>query len=293
MRWRLYIHNMTNNLDYMDHLIALGIRKGFGDDFITISGVKLALDSMGSMGNAATYEPCTGNKDNLGILLLTPEKLKELIVRAHKMGLQTATHSIGDRAIDINLDAIEAALEEKPVADHRHRIEHCTLCKPEQLERIKRLDVHPGESNYIWNFGDAYKHQFGEERSRWLYPYKSFIQYGIIASTNSDYGGGPWHGNPLIGIYSMVSRKTEGGDIIGLDQAVSVVDAIRAYTYNGAYAAFDDDKLGSLESGKLADIIVLSKDILTIPFEEILETEVLQTIINGKIVYQKSKDTNV
>ena len=285
MRWRLYVHNMTNNLDYMDHLIALGIRNGLGDEFIKVSGVKFALDSMGSMGNAATYEPSTGNPDSLGILLVTPEKLTELVVKAHKAGLQTATHSIGDRAIDINLDAIEAALEEHPVEDHRHRIEHCTHCEPPQLERIKKLDVHPGESNYVWNFGDAYKYQFGVKRSQWLYPYKSFLEYGIIASANSDYGGGPWHGDPIRGIYAMVTRKTEGGDMIGEDQRVSVADAIRCYTYNGAYASFDELNLGSIEVGKLADMIVLSKDMLSIPVEEIPETVVLKTIVNGKSVY--------
>ena len=281
---------MTNNLEYMDHVIALGIRNGFGDDVLKISGVKLALDSMGSMGNAATYEPCTGNPDSLGILLMTPEKITELIVKAHKAGLQTSTHSIGDRAIDLNLNAIEKALQEYPQEDHRHRIEHCTLCKPAQLRRIKALGVHPSESNYIWNFGDAYKYQFGEERSNWLYPYQSFIEYGIIASANSDYGGGPWHGNPLTGIYSMVTRRTEGGDVLGESQAVSIKDAIRAYTYNGAYAAFDEEKLGSIEPGKLADMIVLSDDILSIPLDKITETEVLITIMSGKIVYRKDAE---
>ena len=287
MRWRLYIHNMTDNLEYMDHLIALGVRGGFGDDLIRISGVKLALDSMGSMGNAATYEPCTGNPGSLGILLVTPEKLTEMIVKAHKAGLQTATHSIGDRAVDINLDAIEVALKEHPVKDHRHRIEHCTYCEEPQLIRIKELDVHPGESNYVWNFGDAYKYQFGEKRSRQLYPYRSFIHYGIIASANSDYGGGPWHGNPITGIYSMVTRKTEGGDTVGPDQAISIMDAIRAYTFNGAYAAFDEDKLGSIEIGKLADLIILNDDILSVPVENIVGLEVVRTIMNGKTVYEK------
>lgn len=287
MRWRLYVHNMTDNLDYMDHLIALGIRNGFGDDLLKISGVKLALDSMGSMGNAATYEPCTGNPGKLGILLVTPEKLTEMIVKAHKAGLQTATHSIGDRAIDINLDAIEAALKAHPVKDHRHRIEHCTYCEEKQLRRIKELDVHPGESNYIWNFGDAYKYQFGEKRSRQLYPYRSLIDYGIIASANSDYGGGPWHGNPITGVYSMITRKTEGGDTVGPGQAVSVMEAIRAYTYNGAYAAFDEKKLGSIEPGKLADLVILNDDILSVSNEEIMGLEVIRTIIDGKTVYKK------
>lgn len=288
VRFRLYIHNMTNNLDFMDHAIALGIEEGLGDDMLKISGVKLALDSMGSMGNAATYESCTGNPGSLGILLVTPEKLTDMIVRAHKAGLQTATHSIGDRAIDINLDAIEAAVNEYSVEDHRHRIEHCTLCTPKQLERIKKLGVHPGESNYIWNFGDAYKYQFGEERSKWIYPYRSFLNYDIIASANSDYGGGPWHGNPIVGIYSMVTRRTEGGDTIGPTQAIDVMDAIRAYTINGAHASFDETNLGSIETGKLADMIVLSDDITAVGSDKIKDISVEMTIVNGRVVYEKS-----
>jgi predicted amidohydrolase YtcJ len=285
VRFRLYIHNMTNNLTFMDHALALGLEEGFGDDMLKISGVKLALDSMGSMGNAATYEPCTGNPGSLGILLVTPEKLEEMVVRAHKAGLQTATHSIGDRAIDINLDAIEAALKMYPRKDSRHRIEHCTLCTPKQLERIKALGVHPGESNYVWNFGDAYKYQFGPERSEWLYPYKSFQDHGIIASANSDYGGGPWHGNPIVGIYSMITRKTEGGDTVGMNQAIDVMEAIRCYTIKGAYGSFDEDRLGSIEVGKLADMIVLSDDITTVDSEKIKDITVLKTIVDGKLVY--------
>jgi predicted amidohydrolase YtcJ len=216
---------------------------------------------------------------------MEPKTLTDYIVRAHKAGLQTATHSIGDRAIDINLDAIEAALQAYQVEDHRHRIEHCTHCSPKQLERIKQLGVHPAESNYIFNFGDAYKYQFGEERSRWLYPFKSFIDYGIIASANSDYGGGPWHGNPLTGVSAMITRRTETGDIIGLNQAVSVMDALKAYTINGAYGSFDEKKLGSIEEGKLADIIILSKDVLTVDTEDIKNIKVDATIMDGNIVY--------
>ncbi len=286
MRWRLYIHNMTDNLDYMDHLIALGIRRGFGDDTVRIQGVKLALDSMGSMGNAATYEPSAGNPDSLGILLVEPEKLKAMTVKAHHAGLQTATHSIGDRAIDINLDAIEAALKEHPVKDHRHRIEHCTQCPPSQLRRIKELGVHPGESNYIWNFGSAYCYQFGDERSKYLYPYRSMKELGIIASANSDYGGGPWHGDPIRGIYAMITRKTEDGKTVGEEQAVGLLDAIRCYTVNGAYAGFDEDKLGSVEAGKLADLVVLSGNIMETPVEEIPELRVIQTIVDGVTVYK-------
>ncbi|MBD3205559.1 amidohydrolase family protein [Candidatus Bathyarchaeota archaeon] len=288
IRWRLYIHNMTDNLDYMDHLVALGIRRGFGDDKVRINGVKLALDSMGSMGNAATYEPSTGNPGSLGILLVEPENLKNMIIKAHLAGLQTATHSIGDRAIDINLDAIEAALKEYPMEDHRHRIEHCTQCPPAQMKRIKELGVHPGESNYIWNFGSAYKYQYGEERSKYLFPYRSFMEHDIVASANSDYGGGPWHGNTLRGIYAMMTRKTEDGETLGSGQAIGLLDAIRCYTLNGAYAGFDEDKLGSIEAGKLADIIILNGNILNTHVEKIPELRVDETIIDGRTVYKRN-----
>ena len=284
-RVRLYINNIAPHVDNYEHVIALGLMEGFGNDMLRLSGIKFALDSMGTMGTAATYEPCTGNPDSLGILLMEPEVLKEYIVKAHRAGLQTATHSIGDRAIDINLDAIEAALEEYPVQDSRHRIEHCTHCEPKQLERIKRLGVIAAESNYVWNFGDAYRYQFGPRRSQWLYPYRSFKEHGIVASSNSDYGGGPWHGNPIVGIYAMVTRRTEGGGTIGESQAVDVMEAIRTYTINGAYASFDEDRLGSIEEGKLADMIVLSDDITTVEDEGIKDIKVLATIVDGKLVY--------
>ncbi len=284
-RVRLYVHNMAPNTENYEHVLALGLMEGFGDDMLRLSGIKFALDSMGTMGTAATYEPCTGNPDSLGILLMKPETLGEYISKAHRAGLQTATHSIGDRAIDINLDAVEAALEELPVEDHRHRIEHCTHCEPRQLERIKRLGVVAAESNYIWNFGDAYKYQFGPRRSEWLYPYRSFKEHGIVASSNSDYGGGPWHGNPITGIYAMVTRRTEGGDTIGPSQSVDVMEAIRAYTINGAYASFDEDRLGSIEKGKLADMIVLSDDITGVAVEDIRDVKVLATIMDGRTVF--------
>ncbi|MBN1682320.1 amidohydrolase [Candidatus Bathyarchaeota archaeon] len=287
VRIRLYVNNIAPNMDTLDHLLALGFKRGFGDNKIKLCGVKFALDSMGTMGTAATYLPCTGNPDNLGILLMDSETLKEYILKAHKAGLQTATHSIGDRAIDINLNAIEYALKEYPMSDHRHRIEHCTYCEKKQLDRIKKLGVHPAESNYVWNFGDAYKYQFGEERSKWLFPFKSFKEYGIIASSNSDYGGGPWHGNPIQGIYSLVTRKTEGGDIIGINQAISVIDAIKCYTINGAYASFDEENIGSLEEGKFADLIILSDDILTLDYEKIKNIQIITTIMDGKIVHQQ------
>ncbi len=116
---------------------------------------------------------------------------------------------------------------------------------------------------------------------------RSFIDFGIIASANSDYGGGPWHGNPITGIYSMVTRKTEGGDTVGPDQAVSIMDSIKAYTYNGAYVAFDEDKLASIEPGKLADLVILNDDILSVPHEEIMSLKVIRTIMDGKTVYEK------
>jgi predicted amidohydrolase YtcJ len=111
-------------------------------------------------------------------------------------------------------------------------------------------------------------------------------ELGIIASANSDYGGGPWHGDPIRGIYAMMTRKTEDGETVGEEQAVGLLDAIRCYTVNGAYAGFDEDKLGSVEAGKLADLVVLSGNIMETPVEEIPELRVIQTIVDGVTVYK-------
>lgn len=265
----------------LDQLTRLGIRSGFGNDRLKVMSVKLMADGSGAGGSAAVYAPQHRGTRDLGIMVTPPERLKEQTIKAHEAGLRVSIHAIGDRAIDAALDAIEEAQGKKPAVDMRHRIEHCSLCTPKQMERIKRLGVTPSVSiGYMWGIGDDYVENFGHERVMWLHPLRSMMDMGIIGGGNSDYAVSI--GNPLIQIYEAVMRKTMTGQVVHAPEAISVMEAIRLYTWNGAYIGKEEDVKGSIEPGKLADMVVLDRDILTVPPEEIKDIKVLMTIVGGE-----------
>lgn len=269
----------------MENLINLGIRAGFGNEWLKILGVKFYADGSGIGGTAAVYTPQHRGPKGLGVIVTPKDQLADFVTKCHNAGLRVAIHAIGDRGIDIALDAIEEAQRKKP-NNLRHRIEHCSCCTPKQLERIKSLKVVPSSSiGYMWEFGDSYIENFGPERIRWIHPHKSYIEKGVIASGNSDWACSP--ADPMKQIYCAVTRKTKTGRTFCEDQAISVLEAVRTYTINAAYAGGEEDIKGTIEPGKLADIVVLSDDIFSIPCEKIKDVTVEMTIIGGKIVYTK------
>jgi predicted amidohydrolase YtcJ len=272
--------------DVLEGLILGGIESGFGDNWLKIMSIKIMGDGSGAGGTCCVYKPQNRGPRNHGIWMTTPEEIKRLTLKSHNAGLRVSIHSIGDRGIDIALDAIEKAHKTTPMPDMRHRIEHNSLCGPKQLKRIKELGVTPSSSiGYMYGLGDQYYENFGPERSRWLHPHKTMKEMKIIAGGNSDCP--VTYYSPFVQIYAAVTRKTSSGNLVGPEEAISVMDAIRIFTWNGAYLSKDEDKLGSIEPGKLADLIVLDKDILTVDSDDIKEIQVLTTIVDGKIVYNK------
>lgn len=272
--------------DLLEALTSLGIQSGFGDDWLKVMSIKIMGDGSGSGGTAAVYTPQHRGTKGLGLMITSPEDLRRLTVKAHMAGLRVSIHSIGDRGIDHALDAIEEAQRLKPIPDMRHRVEHNSLCTPRQLKRIKELGVTPSSSiGYMWGIGDDYAENFGPERERWLHPHRSMIDMGITAGGNSDYPVSD--GNPLVQIYEAVTRKTRTGRVVGPEEAITVKEALRLYTWNGAYLGKEEEIKGSIEPGKYADIVVLDRDILNIPPEEIKEIKVVLTIVDGRIVFQR------
>ena len=270
----------------LDALELCGIESGFGDDWIKVMSVKIMGDGSGAGGTCCVYEPQHRGTCGLGMMMTHEEHVERLTVQSHNAGLRVSIHSIGDRGVDVALDCIEKAQKLNPIPDMRHRIEHNSLCTPKQLKRIKELGAAPSSSiGYMYGLGDQYAENFGPERSRWLHPHKTMKEMGIIAGGNSDCP--VTYYSPFVQIYAAISRKSSSGQVIGPEEAISVMDAIRVYTWNGAYLSKDEDKLGSIEPGKLADIIVLDRDILSVPYNEIMDIQVLITIADGKIVYQK------
>ncbi|MGD2142562.1 MAG: amidohydrolase [Candidatus Bathyarchaeota archaeon] len=268
-------------------LARQGLRTGFGwSNRLYVIGVKIGVDgAMGSL-TAALHEDYANDPGNKGIVRVTQNELTQETVDLHRAGNRVCIHAIGDRAIDIALNAIEAAVECDLWEDHRHRIEHAGYVLPRQLERMAKLGVAVSASiGFCYPIGDSHLAALGEERLCGYYPMRSFKEHGIVAGGNSDGFGENWG---LTGIAGCVTRRTMGGRYLCEEQGISVEDAIKAYTINGAYLEGKEGEKGSLEPGKLADMVVLDRDILTIDPLEIIETNVLKTIVNGKIVYERN-----
>jgi len=272
--------------DIVGSMRALGVESGYGDDWLKVMTLKIMGDGSGSGGSAAVYTPQHRGMKDLGLMTTSEEEITRLTVAAHEAGIRVSIHSIGDRGIDAGLDAIEEAQRRMPLEDMRHRIEHNSCCTPKQLERIKVLGVAPSSSiGYMYGIGDDYVENFGPERVRWLHPHRTMQEMGIIAGGNNDYP--VTHYSPFVQIYSAVTRRTRTGQVVSPEECISIEDAIRLYTWNGAYIGKEEEIKGSIEPGKLADMVVIDRDILSVPHEEIKDIQVLTTIANGKIVYQR------
>lgn len=267
-------------------LTRQGLRTGFSwSNKLRVIGVKLGVD--GAMGShtAAFNKPYEKEPGNKGIIRVTQEEMTDEVVRCHLAGLRVCIHAIGDWAVDIALNSIEEALKKKPWKNHRHRIEHAGYLEKTQLERMKRLEVLPSESiGFCYPIGDSHLEALGQQRMKGYYPMRSLKEYGIIAGGNSDGFGENW---AITGIHGCVTRKTSGGEVLGKEQEISVIDAIKVYTINGAYLEGTEKEKGSLEPGKLADMIIFNQDPLTISPNEIIHLKPLTTIVGGEIVLQR------
>jgi predicted amidohydrolase YtcJ len=272
---------------YLEELKSLGVKAGFGNERLKIYGTKFMCDGSMSGWTAALYEPYANDPDEIGITVTSEEELTAGIVEAHRAGLRPVTHAIGDRAIDIVLDAIEKALAARPDPDHRMSIEHCSLPTETAIERIKKLGVLPSSSvGFLYELGPAHLLGLGAERIKRYFPHKTYLEKDIISVGNSDWFVSS--GEIAQQIYGVVTRKSYTGEVVGLEQAIPVKQALRLYTINGAYASFEEDSKGSIEVGKFADMAVLDRDILSIPAEEIKDIKIDMTIVGGEIIYQRS-----
>jgi len=263
-----------------------GLVTGFGNERLRLGAYKLQMDGAGSGGSAAMREAYPGDRSNFGILHMTQEELDELVMKGHKAGYQVGVHAIGDRAIEMTLESFRKALRQCPRENHRHRIEHCGILDDSLMDQMKELGVIPALGiPFLYELGDSYVRSYGLDRLNGAYPLRSLIGKGIITAMSSD--APVIDPNPMHGIYFATTRKTPSGQAIAPEEAVGLLQAIRAYTAYGAYASFEENLKGSIEIGKLADLVVLSRNILQIPREEILKIKVDLTMIDGQVVFNR------
>lgn len=273
-------------LMHRDHFPALrdaGLKTGLGDERLRLGGIKMVSDGAIASRTAYLSEPYV-NSDDCGILAMTPEETEEWVMDIHRAGFQVCIHANGDSAIDMVLRAYEQAQSAFPRHDTRHRIEHCTLVDPDILERIRRLGAVPTPfCTYVYYHGEKMRF-YGEERLRWMFAQRSFWDYGINATGATDYPPGPYE--PLTGIQSCVTRTDSDGNVWGANQRVSVEEALEIYTLHGAYASFEESIKGSVEAGKLADLVVLGADPTKADPMTIKDIPVLQTMVGGQRVWE-------
>jgi predicted amidohydrolase YtcJ len=285
LKIRVAVHLSGRDDGMVEGAIASGIETPFGDDWLKITEAEWVFDTSTSGRTAAYYEPYVGEPENTGILLYDQDDITDRVWQAHKAGIRVGLDGVGDRGIDLALDAIEAALKKQPRDDHRHRIEHCCYVTPEIQERLLELDViDASATGFLHDLGDAYQLNRGVEAMRYMWPHRSLIDKGIMAPGHSD--ASICDPNPWLGIYSMVTRKTSSGQVLYAPEGVTPKEAIKAYTIDGAYSAWEEDIKGTIETGKFADLVVLDRDPFTIDPEDLNMVTTLMTVIDGKIVYR-------
>lgn len=270
----------------LDGVLAAGLRTGFGDEWIRLGGVKVSIDGACTFRNAAVYEPYLGEPENLGILRIEADELREVVRRADQGGLQVAVHAIGPRAVDMALDAFAAVAPGNGSNPLRHRIEHGYVAPVhDRLGRMARLGLLLStQPAFIHTVGDTWFDIFPPELVQAMMPLRAALDAGLTVLANSDCPSAP--PSPLLGIQAAVGRRTESGRVIGADEAVTVEEAIAMYTTAAAYAAGEEHTRGSIAMGRLADLVVLGDDPRELDVTEIAAVPVLATMVGGQVRYR-------
>jgi predicted amidohydrolase YtcJ len=278
---RVYCHF---NYRYVDPLIAVGVRTGFGNEWIRVGAVKLLADGSISERTARLSEPYEGRPNDYGIIVMPENELYEHARKAHLAGWQIGTHANGEVGIEIALNVYERLQREHPARDPRFRLEHCTVVNDSLLRRIKALNAVPTPFwTYVYYHGEKMS-QYGAERLNRMFAMRSFLDHGIRVAPGSDYVPGPFE--PMMALQSCVTRTDIKGVTWGPKQKITVAEAMRAVTINGPYATYEEKLKGTLEPGKLADLVVLGKDPFTAEPPTLAKIPVERTMVGGRWVYE-------
>ncbi|RLA32613.1 MAG: hypothetical protein DRR11_07830 [Gammaproteobacteria bacterium] len=297
--WRVP-DTMAEARELLQHIRPIMNRGGDAVDLIS-GGIKIYIDGSGTARTAWMYDDWNENftdvdEGNTGLTYLETDLLLAQIRLFHDAGVHIGTHAIGDRAIDFTLDSYDRVLTDKPTMSLRHSIIHCNLPTAHAMDLMVKLqrdydaaypEVQPA---FLWWIGDVYAGNFGAERSRQVLPLRTFQERGIKWAGSSDFDVSPYA--PRYALWAASAREamlgTYGENPWGTDESISVHDTLRAYTINAARQVFLEQKVGSIEEGKLADIVVWDRDLYSIPVSELKEVKPVLTLMNGEVVYRAS-----
>lgn len=267
------------------------VKQDEGDEWVRIGGVKMGVDG-GFEGGWMTqpYEkPFDEGGTFRGINTLKQEPYTEIVKELNRQGWRVSTHAVGDAAIDEVLAAYEAADTERSIAGRRWTIEHGFVPRADQFPRMKKLDLAISAQNHLYLAGPSLVKLWGAARAAWVTPVRAYLDAGLPVSGGTDSSVVPYP--PLWVFYHFVTRDTIAGGVLGADQAISRADALKLLTINNAWLTFDERRKGSIEAGKLADLVLLPEDLMTVDAERIEQMPVLMTMVGGKVVYQHESFT--
>jgi hypothetical protein len=264
-----------------------GVISGFGNEHLKLGALKIFVDG-GITGRAAWFKKAYKNRpDFYGIPQVEKETLFAAVRLADKLGWQIHLHVCGDAAAELALDALEAAQKENQTKGRRHILTHLYILSPEMIARMRRLGVVAVlQPNFVYSLGEHMREALTDEHLKNIVPFRSLLEGKVPVALGID--GLPQ--NPMYAIYAAVVRRTDAGNALSGSEAVTVKDALRAYTNTSAYALFEEHRRGSIEPGKIADLIALDRDIFKVPSESIKDIKVLLTIKEGKIAFNQLTD---
>ena len=271
----------------LDSMIASGIRSGFGDEWIRLGATaEHTVDGSFSERTMSMSVPFPGsNPPYKGTIIESQENLNAWVEKVHRAGIQVNCHTNGDVAIAMYLDAFERAQKLFPRTDPRPKITHCTLINDELVRRMKALDAVPALfTSYAYYNSEKFPF-YGEDLMKRIMAFRTLLDGGVRATAGSDFYPGPFA--PLMGIQGMVTRTGWDGKTWGANQRITVDDALRVTTVNGAYSSHEEAIKGSISEGKLADFVMLAEDPHTVNPERIKDIEIVRTVVGGETMYQK------
>lgn len=281
--------NFYLGFQYLDYLIKLGIKSGFGSSKVRLAGAKMIVDGSLSSHTAALREPYTDMPDSKGVMRLTPEEIRAFVENATKNGIRVDIHALGDGAIETVLKIFRETMNKYKVKDPRFKISHCIIHGPDLIEQFREMNVIANVQPVFVMKGQHWIPRLvGPQREKYAHPYRSMMEAGIHMCSGTD---APIETmNPIMNIYAAAVRKDAQGIPEGgwhPEQCVPVEHALKMVTIEGAYATGEEHVKGSIEVGKYADLVILTDDPLAVEPDKIKDIRVLLTMVGGEVVYSK------